>query len=98
MGLTERELCPIMPKLPLSKPRTRVINFRVTEQEYNAIRGACTMDGAHNLSEFARAATLDLARSRAAGTACVNDQLHKLGTTLSHVDVTLVELVSTLKR
>ncbi len=79
-----------MPKLPLSKPRTRVINFRVTEQEYTAIRGACLLDGGHNLSEFARGATLDLARSRAAGTACVNDQLNKLGKTLDE----LVKVVS----
>lgn len=82
-----------MPRLPLSHPRARVIHFRVTEQEYDIVQAACLKEGGHNLSEFARAATLRLARS-----GDLHNQITTLGQTLSRVDTTLSDLVTTLKR
>jgi hypothetical protein len=85
-----------MPKLN-SSPRTRVINFRLTEHEFEVIQSACRVEGGQNFSEFARRATLDLARSRTNGNAGVQTQLDKLGERLSRVDSVLGELVTTLK-
>ncbi|MGA2436443.1 MAG: hypothetical protein ABSG25_14305 [Bryobacteraceae bacterium] len=86
-----------MPRLPISSPRTRVINFRVTEQEYDVVCAACHIQGGQNLSEFARRATIDYARARVAGTDCLQNQLDTLEQKLSRVDTILDELVSTLK-
>jgi len=40
------------------KPRTRLVNFRLNEEEYECLRSACTQQGARSLSDFARAAVL----------------------------------------
>ena len=86
-----------MHRLPLSSPRTRVIHFRVTEQEYDAVRSACRIEGGQNLSEFARRATIDVAHSMIDGNGALQNQLNNLGQKLSRVDSVLGELVSTLK-
>lgn len=85
----------------MSSPRTRVINFRVTEQEYDVVRSACRIDGGQNLSEFARRATVDTARACVGagsnGSDGLRNQLDTLGQKISRVDSVLGELVSTLK-
>ncbi len=86
-----------MPKLPMSTPRARVIHFRVNDQEYDAVCAACRLDGGQNLSEFARRATIDVARSLTGGTTGLQTQLNTLGQKLSRVDSVLGELVTTLK-
>jgi hypothetical protein len=86
-----------MPKLPTSNPRSRVIHFRVNEQEYDAVRSACRIDGGQNLSEFARHATVAIANSLVAGDCGLQDQLNSLGQKLSRMDSALGELVSTLR-
>jgi hypothetical protein len=86
-----------MPKLPTSNPRSRVIHFRVNEQEYDAVRSACRIDGGQNLSEFARHATVAIANSVVAGGPGLQNQLNSLGQKLSSVNSVLGELVSTLR-
>jgi uncharacterized protein (DUF1778 family) len=86
-----------MPRLQTTNRRSRVINFRVTEKEYDAVHAACRVEGDQNLSEFARRATIDFARSRIAAADGLQNQLDTLGQKLSRVDSVLGELVSTLK-
>jgi uncharacterized protein (DUF1778 family) len=81
----------------MSSPRSRVIHFRVNEQEYDVVRSACRMDSGQNLSEFARRATIDVARSLVGGNDVLQNQLNSLGQKLSRVDFVLGELISTLK-
>ena len=45
------------------RPRTRLISLRITEEEYEAIRAASADGGARCVSEFARNALLESARS-----------------------------------
>jgi hypothetical protein len=40
------------------KPRTRLVNFRLTEEEYQHLIVACSLRGARSLSDFARSAVL----------------------------------------
>lgn len=40
--------------MPTVKPRDRVVVFRLTEDEYNALKDACTERGGRNLSDFTR--------------------------------------------
>jgi hypothetical protein len=87
-----------MPKLPLSSPRTRIINFRVNEQEYDAVCSACRTECGQNLSEFARRATIEFARLRGAGGPDeLQNRLDTFGQKLSRVDSVLAELVSSLR-
>ena len=44
--------------MPVLKPRNRLINFRLNEDEYESLRAACAHQGARSLSDFARAAVL----------------------------------------
>ena len=39
-------------------PRNRLVNFRLSEVEYEALQAACHTKGARSLSEFARTAVL----------------------------------------
>jgi hypothetical protein len=88
-----------MPKLLVSTPRSRVIHFRVTEQEYDAVRSACRIDGGQNVSEFARRAVVDVAHTRvhAVANGGLQGQLDTLGQKLARVDSVLDQLVTTLK-
>jgi hypothetical protein len=76
-----------------------VIHFRVTEQEYDAVRAACRVEGGQNVSEFARRAVVGIARTRvdARTHGDLQGQLDTLGQKLARVDSVLGELVSTLK-
>jgi hypothetical protein len=41
--------------MPVNKPRNRTLIFRLTQEEYDALRVASSHQGARSLSEFARA-------------------------------------------
>lgn len=38
------------------KRRTRLVSFRLSDEEYERVQGACMAEGARSISEFARAA------------------------------------------
>jgi hypothetical protein len=40
------------------KPRNRLVNFRLSEEEFECLRTACQASGARSLSDFARSAVL----------------------------------------
>lgn len=40
------------------KPRNRLVNFRLSEEEFQAMHAACEKSGARSLSDFARGAVL----------------------------------------
>jgi hypothetical protein len=44
--------------MPVSRPRTRLVNFRVNDEEYAALVAACSQNGARSISDFARLAVL----------------------------------------
>ena len=44
--------------MAIQKPRTRLSNFRVSEEEYDQLRQASEKSGARSLSDFARSAIL----------------------------------------
>ncbi len=92
-----------MPKLRFPDPRRRIINFRVTEQEYTTIISACQSWGGQNVSEFARRAAMDLACARTDNHKALDNNkaleshLQSLEQHLSKVDLALGELVSTIR-
>jgi hypothetical protein len=40
------------------KPRNRLVNFRLSEEEFQGLKTACEASGARSLSDFARSAVL----------------------------------------
>jgi len=44
--------------MAVTKPRTRLVNFRVSEDEFQSLREACETGGARSISDFARCAVL----------------------------------------
>jgi hypothetical protein len=46
------------------KARSRLVSFRLTQEELENLRVACVMQGGRNISDFARSAVLQLAEAR----------------------------------
>jgi hypothetical protein len=44
--------------MAVTKPRNRLVNFRVSEDEFQSLREACETGGARSISDFARCAVL----------------------------------------
>lgn len=49
--------------MAISKPRNRVVLFRLTQEEFAQVQQACTEVGARSVSDFARARILGQAQS-----------------------------------
>lgn len=82
-----------MPRILLPLNRTRIINFRVTAQEYDLLRTACVTAGTNNLSEFARRAALDCASAHDGPSTAIAAQLSTLDRKLTN----LGELLKSIK-
>lgn len=44
--------------MPVYHPRTRLVNFRLSEEEFELLQQTCSRSGARSISDFARAAVL----------------------------------------
>ena len=44
--------------MAVTKPRNRLVNFRLTEEEFQSLRTASAESGARSISDFARSAVL----------------------------------------
>jgi mobilization protein NikA len=42
--------------MAILKRRTKLVSFRLSDEEYERVQGACIADGARSISDFARAA------------------------------------------
>ncbi|MBI4908892.1 MAG: hypothetical protein HY820_35050 [Acidobacteria bacterium] len=48
--------------MPVFKPRNRLVNFRLSEEEFQKLQGGCRVHGARSISDYARSCVLkDLA-------------------------------------
>jgi hypothetical protein len=50
-----------------SKPRNRIVVFRLSQEEYRSLQEACSRAGARNLSDFTRSEVLECLNSDAIG-------------------------------
>ena len=50
-----------------SKPRNRVVVFRLSQDEYRSLQEACARAGARNLSDFTRSEVLECVSSDTSG-------------------------------
>lgn len=44
--------------MPVYRPRTRLVNFRLSEDEYQSLKETCAQSGARSVSDYARSAVL----------------------------------------
>lgn len=44
--------------MPVFSPRTRLVNFRLSEEEYQELKSSCSRSSARSISDYARAAVL----------------------------------------
>jgi hypothetical protein len=83
------------------KTRNRIINFRVTEDEFARLRTASMENGARCLSDFARTAILHALEGcydHALGGGNGNDDLHMLMQRLGLVERSIAKLESIVSR
>jgi hypothetical protein len=52
--------------LPVLNPRTRLVNFRVSEDEFLYLKESCARSGARSISDYARSAVLNEATAQPA--------------------------------
>jgi len=82
---------------PLKK-LTRLVTFRLSEAEYDALRSACEAHGVRSVSEFGRDAVLNRMHSLTKTTVSLGEDLTTLGTRLEDLDEALRELSCHISR
>jgi hypothetical protein len=46
-------------KMSVLRPRNRLVNFRLSEDEFERLKASCALQGARSVSDFARSAVLE---------------------------------------
>ena len=72
--------------MPVPRPRTRLVNFRVSDEEYETLRFACTRHGARSISDFVRLAALGWAGSTNLQATAMQWRLSALGHTMAKLE------------
>ena len=68
------------------KPRNRLVNFRLTEEEYTRLAAVCARKGSPSISDFARAAILRTIGAEAGREGPLDALLAALGDRLSDLE------------
>lgn len=71
--------------MAISKPRNRVVLFRLTQDEYAQVQQACAQGGARSVSDYARARILGLAAGDASALTHIETQLTTLSRAVEHL-------------
>jgi len=70
-----------------SKPRNRIVVFRLSQDEYRSLQDACIRAGARNLSDFTRSEVLERLDSDEQQIATMQFQLNNLLQGVLHEEV-----------
>lgn len=68
------------------KPRNRLVNFRLTEEEYGRLAAVCARKGSPSISDFARAGILRTIEAESAREGPLDTLLVALGDRLSDLE------------
>jgi hypothetical protein len=78
-------------------PRNRLVNFRLSESEFESLRVACQAMGARSISEFARSAVLDkMSLHDAGGSDPGRSKVFQLDNKVSELETRVGQLLSLL--
>jgi hypothetical protein len=73
------------------KPRKRLVNFRLTQEEYERLAAVCAQKGAPSISDFARSAILRTVELESSPAGALNNRL-------AYLDQRLAQLEAGLRR
>ena len=79
------------------KPRTRLVNFRLSEEEFTSLKTACSVLGARSVSDFARSAVLRSVESQISQEGQLHRRLSQLDDKVGELDVMLRRLADALE-
>ncbi len=77
-------------------PRNRLVNFRLSEEEFETLKSSCSSHGARSISDFARSSVLRRLEETP-GVASVPHQLARLDHKVSELGSRVGELVQLLE-
>ena len=80
----------------MRKVRTRLVNFRVTDEEFELLKSATDQQGARCLSDFARSSILKLTNGRPAAPEPVDDRMNLFDQRLAVLERSMSRLVEAL--
>ncbi|MEZ5399624.1 MAG: hypothetical protein R2729_08130 [Bryobacteraceae bacterium] len=81
------------------RPRNRLVNFRLSEDEFELLRDSCEMFGARSISDFARTSVLDrLARKPEENTATpAASPVGQLGNKVAELEMRVGQILNLLQ-
>ena len=85
-------------KTPGPKRKSRLVIFRVPDEDYAALTKWCSMSGARSVSEFVRLAVLERVETLGARRVTFSGDLNTLGKTLGELDELLREASKSIGR
>ena len=74
------------------KRRSRLVTFRVSADEHDALMRSCVSSGARSIADFARASVLHTAQRMDSPTATLSGDLSTLTKSLGDLDASLTEI------
>ena len=74
------------------KRRSRLVTFRVSAEEHDALMRSCVASGARSIADFARASVLHTAQRMDSPTATLSGDLTTLSKSLGELDASLSEI------
>ena len=74
------------------KRRSRLVTFRVSAEEHDALMRSCVSSGARSIADFARASVLHTAQRMDSPTATLSGDLSTLSKSLGELDASLNEI------
>lgn len=88
--------------MPVFKPRNRLVNFRLSEEEFEKLRASCSLNGARSLSDFARVAVMRSVAGASSGSECSEGpppvRVAEIDRKVSNLETRVVELVSLIEQ
>lgn len=79
------------------RPRNRLVNFRLSEDEFERLRTSCAESGARSISDFARSSVLDrLEEVSAGGASPTLPQLANLDHKVTDLESRVTQLIQLL--
>lgn len=83
--------------MAILKTRSRLVNFRLTQDELESLKTACLVKGSRNISDFARTAVLESIETQTGSGMLVQNRLSELDTKMAEIGEAVQSLGELLK-
>jgi hypothetical protein len=84
--------------MAIGKRKSKIVTFRLSAAEYEALSESCVSAGASSISEFARLAVLDRSRMVSSPRITITGDLTSLGNALSDLDSVLNDASTKIRK